>query len=92
MPIKPVDTSDAESSGGRREHDGTLDTRGRGHLFWDLLFATIRRSGGVAKNFYATFGIFLSAGAALAIAGTYAFAKSPATPAAEDGGIRRTRC
>ncbi|MEX2153602.1 MAG: phosphatase PAP2 family protein [Gemmatimonadaceae bacterium] len=60
---------------GRRGRPGTLDTRGRFHLFWDFLFSAIRGIGGIAKNFYATFGIFLSAGAALAISGTYAFAK-----------------
>jgi undecaprenyl-diphosphatase len=69
-------SGEGNTHGGRRSrrHD-TLDTRGRGHLFWDLIFGAIRRIGGVAKNFYATFGIFLSVGAAIAIAGTYGFAK-----------------
>jgi undecaprenyl-diphosphatase len=50
-------------------------TRGRTELFWDFVFTAIRAIGGVAKNFYATIGIFLLAGAAVALAGTYAFAK-----------------
>lgn len=52
-----------------------MDTRGRGHLLWDLVFGAIRGIGLVAKNFYATFGIFLVAGAAVALGGTYGFAK-----------------
>jgi undecaprenyl-diphosphatase len=52
-----------------------MDTRGRGHLLWDLVFATVRSIGGVAHNFYTTFGIFILAGAAIALGGTYAFAK-----------------
>jgi undecaprenyl-diphosphatase len=56
-----------------RERRGP-DTRGRTELFWDFVFTAIRAIGGVAKNFYATIGIFLLAGAAVALAGTYAFA------------------
>jgi undecaprenyl-diphosphatase len=51
------------------------DTRGTAHLFWDLLFGAIRAIGKVGRNFYATFGIFLVAGAAVALLGTYAFTK-----------------
>lgn len=65
-----------ESHGGRRrKHAGALDTRGRSHLLWDLLFATLRGISVVAKNFYATFGILILAGATVAVGGTYAFAK-----------------
>lgn len=39
------------------------------------MFGAIRAISGVAKNFYATFGIFLLAGGLVAVAGTYAFAK-----------------
>ena len=52
-----------------------MDTRGRSHLLWDMVFGAIRGIGKVAHNFYATFGIFLLAGASIAIAGTYSFAK-----------------
>jgi undecaprenyl-diphosphatase len=71
------DASQDENDGGKRraERRGTLDTRGRTQLLWDLMFFAIRGIGRVAKNFYATFGIFLSAGAVVAIAGTYAFTK-----------------
>jgi undecaprenyl-diphosphatase len=51
------------------------DTRGRTHWFWDVVFTAIRAIGVVAKNFYATIGIFLLAGALVALSGTYAFAK-----------------
>lgn len=64
-----------ENDVGRRTVRGAVDTRGRAHLFWDVVFASIRGIGGIAKNFYATIGIFLSAGAIVALTGTYAFAK-----------------
>jgi undecaprenyl-diphosphatase len=65
-----------ETHGGRRENPaGVMDTRGRGHLLWDLVFSAVRTIGGLAHNFYTTFGIFILAGAAVAIGGTYAFAK-----------------
>jgi undecaprenyl-diphosphatase len=43
-------------------------------VFWDVMFGILRRIGGVARNYYATFGVFLLAGALVAVAGTYAFA------------------
>lgn len=58
-----------------RPHGDAPDTRGRTRLFWNVLFAIIRGIGMLAHNFYATFGIFILAGAALALAGTYAFAE-----------------
>jgi undecaprenyl-diphosphatase len=64
---------------GENSHDddrrGGPETRGRTHLFWDFVFTTVRGIGGVAKNFYATFGIFLLAGGLIAVLGTYLFAK-----------------
>ena len=65
-----------ETHGGRRgKRADTLDTRGRSHLLWDLLFASVRGISVVAKNFYATFGILILAGATVTVVGTYAFAK-----------------
>ena len=65
-----------ESHGGRRgKRAGAVDTRGSSHLLWDALFAMVRGIGAIAKNFYATFGIFILAGAAITLGGTYAFAK-----------------
>jgi undecaprenyl-diphosphatase len=65
-----------DAHGGRRgRRRNAMDTRGRSHLLWDLVFAAIRGIAKVAHNFYAAFGIFLLAGASVAIAGTYAFAK-----------------
>jgi undecaprenyl-diphosphatase len=76
MTAKATNTPhDDDSHGGRREVRGTLDTRGRGHVLWDLIFSSMRGIGVVAKNFYATIGIFLSAGAVVALTGTYLFAK-----------------
>ncbi len=78
-------------------HEGerrSPDTRGHAHLFWDLLFSAIRGIGYVARNFYATFGIFLVAGALVAIAGTYGFAafaghvQSGSTQAFDDAVLR----
>lgn len=59
----------------RRFRPDAPETRGRTRVFWDALFAVVRAIAGVARNFYATFGIFLSAGALVALGGTYAFAK-----------------
>ena len=65
-----------DAHGGRRGHRrNAMDTRGHTHLFWDLVFKSIRGIGKVAHNFYATFGIFLLVGGSIAVAGTYAFAK-----------------
>ncbi len=66
---------DDSTHGGRRESAGPVDTRGRARLFWDVVFGAIRGIGVIAKNFYAAVGIFLAAGALIALAGTYAFAK-----------------
>jgi undecaprenyl-diphosphatase len=55
--------------------EGGLDTRGRARLFWDLVFGLVRVIFKRARNFYATFGIILLAGAALALGGTYVFAE-----------------
>jgi undecaprenyl-diphosphatase len=63
------------ASKAQQEHRGNVDTRGRGRLFWDVIFAMVRAIARVAKNFYATFGIILCAGAAVAITGTYLFAE-----------------
>jgi undecaprenyl-diphosphatase len=82
----------ADAPGGDRR--GLPDTRGRMHLFWDAFFAAIRGIGAVAHNFYATFGIFLSAGALVALGGTYLFAKfaghvrSGSTQAFDDAVLR----
>jgi undecaprenyl-diphosphatase len=77
MTTETTDTSASETGHGGRRAASTeaVDTRGRAQFFWDLLFPAIRGIGVVARNFYATFGIFLFAGATVAIAGTYAFAR-----------------
>ena len=50
-------------------------TRGHFRRLWDVVFRLLRLIGSHAHNAYATFGIFLLMGAALALAGTYTFAK-----------------
>jgi undecaprenyl-diphosphatase len=74
-PPASSDSSD-DAHGGRRGHRrNAMDTRGRAHLLWDMVFGAIRLIGHLGKNFYTTFGIFLLAGATVAIGGTYVFAK-----------------
>lgn len=76
MSIKAERASrDEEHGGRRRKSKGAPDMRGRGHLLWDLLFSIVRGIGGIARNFYATFGILILAGGAVTLGGTYAFAK-----------------
>jgi undecaprenyl-diphosphatase len=64
--------------------------RRRFDVFWDLLFRSLRRSLNHVQSFYAAVGIFITAGAALALAGTWAFAtlavhvRSGATQAFDD--------
>ena len=73
--MTPESASKQHDSPHGAERRGGPDTRGRTHVFWDVIFTAIRGIGSVAKNFYATFGIFLVAGGAIALFGTYAFAK-----------------
>jgi undecaprenyl-diphosphatase len=49
----------------------------RGHLtiFWNLLYRALRKVGSHAESFYTVVGIFLLIGAAIAVAGTLAFAE-----------------
>jgi undecaprenyl-diphosphatase len=60
-----------------RRHPQQAPTFTRGHLryIWDLLFGLLRLIARHAHNAYATVGIFLLIGAAIAIAGIYAFAE-----------------
>lgn len=95
MTADTADTAREEHAhGGRRGRRGALDTRGRAQLFWDVVFLAIRGIGAIVKNFYATFGVFLSAGALVALGGTYAFAKfaghvrSGSTQAFDDAVLR----
>lgn len=44
-------------------------------MFWNVLFTVIRGIGALAHNFYATFGLLILGAAAVALAGTYAFAE-----------------
>ncbi|HEX2779976.1 MAG TPA: hypothetical protein VHM30_10780, partial [Gemmatimonadaceae bacterium] len=48
--------------------------RERFGFFWDVLFRALRGSLSRVQSFYAAIGIFITAGAILAIAGTWAFA------------------
>lgn len=68
--------------------------RSRFVLLWDVLFRALRSSLTHVQSFYAAVGIFVAAGAALAIAGTWAFAslathvRSGATQAFDDAVMR----
>lgn len=70
--------------------------RERFGFFWDLLFRALRGSLSRVQSFYAAVGIFITAGAALAIAGTWAFAEvaahveSGATQQLDDSILRWT--
>jgi undecaprenyl-diphosphatase len=60
----------------RRDHtEPGPDTRGRMRRLWDVFFDVLRFIARHAHNAYATFGIFLLIGAAVAIAGTWGFAE-----------------
>ena len=51
------------------------DTRGHFRRLWDVAFIAVRFIARHAHNTYATFGIFVLAGAAIAVAGTWGFAE-----------------
>jgi DNA-binding transcriptional LysR family regulator len=51
------------------------DTRGHLRRFWDLAFIALRFIRRHAHNAYATLGIFVLAGTAIALLGTWAFAE-----------------
>src|SRR5215207_669646 len=70
----PAPTYPTPPAGAEPRHERRARRRGRLHLFWDLLFGTLRLLGRHVRGFYATVGLFLTIGAALAIAGTWAFA------------------
>ena len=48
--------------------------RRRLDVFWNLIFRALRASLTHVQSFYAAVGVFITAGAALAIAGSWAFA------------------
>src|SRR5258707_9664565 len=50
-------------------------TRGRLRLAWDVVFGFLRLIRKHVANAYLVFGIFLLSGAAIAVAGTWGFAK-----------------
>jgi undecaprenyl-diphosphatase len=78
----------------RHAVDSGPDTRQHLRHFWDLVFELLRFIARHAHNAYATFGIFVLMGAALAIAGTWAFAmlagnvRSGGTQAFDDAVLR----
>lgn len=86
MTVSPHDRRHAVESG--------PDTRQRFRRLWDLVFVVLRFIARHAHNAYATFGIFLLIGAAIAIAGTWGFAElagnvsSGSTQAFDDAVLR----
>lgn len=69
-----TDTKRRDSGGKRPRSERREGARGRFHFLWDLVFRGLRAAGMRAGSFYATVGIFLVIGVALAIAGTLGFA------------------
>ena len=61
--------------GTERRERSEAQTRGRLSLAWDVIFGGLRLIRKHVKNAYAVFGIFLVAGAGVAVAFTYAFAQ-----------------
>ncbi len=68
-PGVPTTTAD------ERRETKTAPTRGRFHVIWDVIFGVVRLIARHVSNAYTVFGIFLVSGAAIAIAGTWAFSK-----------------
>jgi undecaprenyl-diphosphatase len=58
-----------------RRHPEVASTRGRGRVFWDVAFKSVRLVAGHARNAYATFGILIVGGLAIAIFLTFGFAR-----------------
>jgi undecaprenyl-diphosphatase len=58
-----------------RRQPATSPTRGRSRVFWDLAFRSVRWAAAHAQNAYATFGILILGGLAVAIALSFGFAK-----------------
>ena len=68
----------ADSDDQDRRHladSASAGTRGRLRLAWDVVFGFLRLIRKHVANAYVVFGIFLLSGAAIAVAGTWAFAK-----------------
>jgi undecaprenyl-diphosphatase len=69
-----TDSSDKRGSRKRdRRNDRGLATRGHLSFAWNFAFGIIRWLAAHVRNVYATFGIFLSAGALIAVAFTWGF-------------------
>lgn len=63
------------TAAGERRSDSTGQTRRQFRVAWDVIFSVLRFIAGYVGNAYATFGIFLLSGAALAIGCTWAFSE-----------------
>jgi undecaprenyl-diphosphatase len=84
----------ADTAESNRRSLAGLVTRGRTSPAWTLLFRILRLIAGRAQNVYATFGLFLLAGAAVAVVFTWGFVQiaghvqSGATQAFDDMAMR----
>jgi undecaprenyl-diphosphatase len=78
----------------RSSADSSSLTRGHLRRVWDIIFVVVRFIARHAHNAYATFGIFILMGAAIAIVGTWGFAElaghvsSGSTQAFDDSVLR----
>jgi undecaprenyl-diphosphatase len=59
----------------RQASQAKINPRGRFRLLWDVVFGVLRTIRKHVENAYVVFGIFLLAGAALAVVGTWGFAE-----------------
>jgi undecaprenyl-diphosphatase len=73
----PQDTDRQDTDRQDTDRREPVATRTRGHfrIVWDLIFGVLRLIRRYVRNAYAVFGIFLLAGAGIAIACTYAFSE-----------------
>src|SRR3954471_17686770 len=58
-----------------RRQPSPVQTRGRAHLLWDVLFTGMRFIARHAQNAYAAFGLVIVGGIIVAVGLTYGFAK-----------------
>lgn len=58
-----------------RRQPESSPTRGRGRVLWNVVFRSVRWLSGRARNAYATFGLLILGGFAVAVALSYGFAR-----------------
>jgi undecaprenyl-diphosphatase len=72
-PVVPAPPGETVSAPGAPYNERRTRARSSGRIFWNLAFDILRAIGKLAHGFYTTVGVFLTLGAAAAIAGAWAF-------------------